>query len=121
MFDPVLFTLMAAGLLLAAWSGLWAYLRRPVNTVQWWWGAVLTGLLTVQSVVAWVRLIGPASVPETVTFIAYSAGVLIPLPVGLWMARLERTRWGSVALASTAVVVAVMLLRLWQLWRAGSA
>ena len=53
------------------------------------------------------------------TFVAYSVGILLPLPLGFYLAREERTRWGSLSLCFTAVVVAVMTLRLMQLWQAG--
>ena len=55
---------------------------------------------------------------EPVTFVAYSLGVLLALPLGFYLAREERTRWGSLCLCFTAVVVAVMVLRLLQLWQA---
>ena len=51
------------------------------------------------------------------TFAAYAVGVLLPLPLGFYLARIERTRWGSIILAFTAVVVAIMMLRLLQIWR----
>ena len=80
----------------------------------------LEAALLVQSVVAVVRLAGSAVVAEPVTFVAYTAGVLVPLPLGIYLARIERTRWGSLSLCFTAVVVAVMSLRLLQLWRMGA-
>lgn len=108
-------TLLGLGLLLAAWTGLQAYLRRPANAPQLIASIALTAALLVQSVIGWFRM--GAGVPhDTVTFVAYSIGILLPLPLGIWVARLERTRWGSIALCFTAVVVAVMTLRLHQLW-----
>ena len=41
------------------------------------------------------------------------------MPLGFYLAREERTRWGSTSLCFTAVVVAVMTLRLLQIWNAG--
>src|SRR5664280_1427651 len=61
-----------------------------------------------------------AELDESVPFVAYSVGILLPLPLGFYLARIERTRWGSLSLCFTAVVVAVMTLRLMQLWQAGS-
>ncbi len=109
-------TVLGFGLLLAAVTGGWAYLRRPSAR----WQIVAAGVLQVavlaQSVIAWFRAPG-AGLGESVTFIAYSIGILVPLPAGIWAARVERTRWGSTALAFTCLVVAVMTLRLYQLWR----
>jgi hypothetical protein len=109
-------TVLGAGLLLAAVTGLWAYLRRPAARWQIIAGVVLQVAVLAQSVIAWFRAPG-AGLGEGVTFVAYSIGILVPLPVGIWAARVERTRWGSTALAFTCLVVAVMTLRLYQLWR----
>jgi hypothetical protein len=91
---PVLgYAILAAGLVLALWTGI-------------------------QVVIALIQLFGGHDVAEPVTFVAYSIGVLLALPLGFYLAREERTRWGSVCLCFTAVVVAVMMLRLLQLWQA---
>lgn len=119
MTAPLAYALMAAGLVLAAWTGLWANRRKPVNAGQIIAALVLEAGLLVQSVVAVVRLAGDATVAEPVTFVAYAIGVLAPLALGVYLARIERTRWGSISLCFTAVVVAVMGLRLLQLWRMG--
>lgn len=115
MITALSMTLLGIGLALAAWTGVQAYLRRPANAPQLVASIALTLALAVQSVIGWLRMSG--TVPhDRVTFIAYSIGILLPLPLGIWVARLERTRWGSIALCFTAVVGAVMTLRLHQLW-----
>ncbi|MEO5834834.1 MAG: hypothetical protein ABIR83_15875, partial [Nakamurella sp.] len=119
MTAPLAYALMVGGLLLAAWTGLWANWRKPVNAGQIIAALTLEAALLVQSVVAVLRLAGDATVAEPVTFIAYAIGVLAPLALGVYLARIERTRWGSISLCFTAVVVAVMGLRLLQLWRMG--
>lgn len=119
MNTPLAMTLLAVGLALAVWLAGQAALRRPANAAQIVAAGLLTLGLVVQSVISWVRLSrlptgdGPA---EPATFVAYSIGVLLMLPAGIWVARLERTRWGSFALGVTALVAAVMTLRLHQLW-----
>jgi hypothetical protein len=70
----------------------------------------------VQTVIGLARL-GAAHIAEPVTFVAYAVGILLPLPLGFYLARIERTRWGSITLGFTAVVVGVMTLRLLQIWR----
>ncbi len=112
------FAVVALGLLLAAWTGVQVYRRRPTSEAQMVAAIVLEAALLAQSVIAVVRLAGDVSVSEPATFVAYSAGVLLPVPLGFYLARIERTRWGSLCLSFTAVVVAVMTLRLLQLWRA---
>jgi hypothetical protein len=111
---------LAAGLLLGAWTGIHAYRRRPTTDAQMVGAIVLEAALLVQTAIAIGKLVGGAELDESVTFVAYSIGILLPLPLGFYLARIERTRWGSLSLCFTAVVVAVMTLRLMQLWQAGS-
>lgn len=117
MITPLALTLLGTGLVLAVWTGVQVYRRRAANAAQLIAVITLQIALLVQSAIGWVRLPG-AALAEPVTFVAYSIGILAPLPLGIWVARIERTRWGSIALCFTAVVVAVMTLRLEQLWRA---
>src|SRR6185312_7261050 len=107
---------VAAGLLVAGWAGLWAYRRLPTNDPLMVGAIVLEVLLLVQAVIGLVEVSG-AGLVEPVTFVAYTLGVLLPLPLGFYLARIERTRWGSVSLAFTALVTAVMTLRMLQIWR----
>ncbi len=107
---------IAAGLLLAAWAGIWTLRRLPTNDALMIGAIVLEVLLTVQTVIAVIR-VGGAGLLEPVTFVAYAVGVLLPLPLGFYLARIERTRWGSLSLGFTALVTAVMTLRLLQIWR----
>lgn len=116
---PVLgYTILAAGLLLALWTGIQAARRRPTSEAQMVGAIVVEAALLVQVVIALIRVVGGHPLSEPVTFVAYSIGVLLALPLGFYLAREERTRWGSLCLCFTAVVVAVMVLRLLQLWQA---
>ena len=116
---PVLgYAILAAGLVLALWTGIQAARRRPTSEAQMIGAIVVEVALLVQAVIALIQLFGGHDVAEPVTFVAYSIGVLLALPLGFYLAREERTRWGSVCLCFTAVVVAVMMLRLLQLWQA---
>lgn len=115
---PVLgYVVIAASLLLALWTGVQAARRRPTSEAQMIGAIVVEVVLLAQVVIALVRVIGGSVLAEPVTFIAYSVGVLLALPLGFYLAREERTRWGSLCLCFTAVVVAVMVLRLLQLWQ----
>ncbi len=118
MIQALAFGVLVAGLLLAAWTGFQAWRRRPTTEAQMVGAIVVEAALLVQTVVAIVQLSGGRDIGEPVTFIAYAVGILLPLPLGFQLARLERTRWGSLSLCFTAVVVAVMTLRLLQLWQA---
>jgi hypothetical protein len=115
--DVYAYVLIGVALALAVWTGIWAGLRRPVNAGQMIGALLLEAALAVQSGIALVRMILGQRLAEPVTFVAYSIGILAPLALGIFLARAERTRWGSLAMCFTAIVVAVMTLRLQQLWR----
>jgi hypothetical protein len=92
--------------------------RRQIGLVHLAVAGVLEALLLVQAVVAVVAMVGGERPPETATFVGYLAGiVLVPVAGSLW-AYNERTRWAGTVLAVAAVVVAVMVWRLLQLWEA---
>ena len=92
--------------------------RRQIGLVHLAVAGVLEALLLIQAVVAVVAMAGGERPPETATFVGYLAGVvLVPVDGSLW-AYNERTRWAGTVLAVAAVVVAVMVWRLLQLWEA---
>jgi hypothetical protein len=111
------YVVIGISLLLAGWTGISAWRQRPTGEIQMVVAIVLEAALVTQTVIGFVRLSG-AQLPEPVTFGAYAMGILLPVPLGFQLARLERTRWGSICLCFTAVVTAVMTLRLLQLWQA---
>ena len=116
MIDALAYGLVAAGLVLGIWCGVQAYRNRPTDDALMIAAIVLEVALVVQTAIGLARL-GGVHLVEPVTFIAYAVGILLPLPLGFYLARIERTRWGSITLAFTAVVVGVMTLRLLQIWR----
>ncbi len=116
MINALAYSLVGAGLLLGGWSGVQAYRRLATDDALMISAIVLEVGLLVQSIIGLAGL-GSAHLGEPVTFVAYAVGILLPLPLGFYLARIERTRWGSIILAFTAVVVGVMTLRLLQIWR----
>jgi hypothetical protein len=113
--DAVAYSVVGLGLVLAGWTGWSVYRRRPTGEVQMVVAIVLEAALLAQSVIGIARVSG-AGVVEPATFVAYAAGILLPVPLGFQLARMERTRWGSLCLCFTSIVTSVMTLRLLQLW-----
>lgn len=109
------YSVMGLAALLAIWCGISAGRRRPTGEIQMALVLLLATALAVQSAIGWFRLSG-AGIAEPVTFVAYSIGILIPVPAAFYLARIERTRWGSIIVAFASVVAAVMTLRLASLW-----
>ncbi len=75
------------------------------------WVAVLA-----QAVVAVVALIGGQRPGELVTFLGYLATTLLMVPTAAYFRIVEKSKWASVAFAVAGVTVAVLMVRLDQLW-----
>ena len=79
--------------------------------------AVVEVVLLVQLVASIVIVIGGARAKgDTVEFFGYLiTALLVPLATGFW-ALLERTRWSTLILGIGGLTVAVMLVRMSQIW-----
>jgi len=120
MLTPLAYALVAAGLVIAVWAGVAAARDRRVSGAQLLTAAVVEVVLVVQAVIAMVLLARDGDGVEPVTFIGYWLTAVLLLPVGAFWAIGERSRWGNGVLALSGLVVAVLLLRLVQLWTAGA-
>ncbi|PWW51478.1 hypothetical protein [Actinokineospora spheciospongiae] len=74
--------------------------------------------LLVQAVVGFVNLATTDRDVEALTFGGYLLGALLVLPIAVFWALAERTRWGIAVLVIGCLVVPVLNLRLDQVWAA---
>ena len=95
--------------------------RRRIGVLHVAGTVLLEVVLVVQAVVALARLAGGTRPPETAAFLGYLVGVVLVPVAGLLWARTERSRWAGTVVAIAALVVAVMVWRLVQLWDATGA
>ena len=92
-------------------------IRRPPS----WWSvgsvAVIEGFLLVQLAVS-IALVatGSQAKGDTVEFFGYIITALIVPPAAIAWAVLERTRWSTLVLGVAGLTVAIMLVRMWQIW-----
>ncbi|MEV0482322.1 hypothetical protein AB0I69_17150 [Streptomyces sp. NPDC050508] len=117
MLDALTLATGVAALLLAAWCGWAAY--RDQSTKDWHFigMAVVTLLATVQLVVGIVQLArGEKAEQGTAIFVAYLLGAFAAVPAAGFMSLAERTRWGSATVAAGGVVLAVLEVRLYDIW-----
>lgn len=108
--------LIAGSLALALWAAVRAVRDEPVITRQLIAGGVIEAGILVQMVVAGVLLVGGHELAEGFTFWGYLVVALLVLPAAAVVAVVERTRWSSVALIIACATLAVMQLRVQQLW-----
>ncbi|MHC5902952.1 hypothetical protein ACVNF4_03415 [Streptomyces sp. S6] len=106
-----------AALLLAAWCGWAAYRDQPTKDWHFIGMAVVAVLAVVQLVVGVVQLArGEKPEQGTTIFVAYLLGAFACVPTAAFMSLAERTRWGSVTVAASGVVLAVLEVRLYDIW-----
>lgn len=117
MLDALTLATGVAALLLAAWCGWAAYRDQPTKDWHFIGMAVVTLLATVQLVVGIVQLArGEKAEQGTVIFVAYLLGAFASVPAAGLMSLTERTRWGSITAAAGGVVLAVLEVRLYDIW-----
>lgn len=122
MLTPLTVAVAVAALALAAWCGHAAYRDQPTKDWHFAGMAVVSVLALVQLVVGIVQLVrGEQPADGTVIFVAYLIGVVCCVPVVGLVSLTERTRWGSLTVLAGAVVLAVLEVRLHDIWGGGGA
>lgn len=121
MLDAVTITVSVAALLLAAWCGFAAFRDQPTKDWHFIGMAVVTVLALVQLVIALVKLSrGEKPDQGTLIFVSYLVGAACTIPAAAFMSLTERTRWGSAIVAAGGVILAVLEVRLFDIWGGGS-
>ncbi|GAA4927233.1 hypothetical protein ACFPM3_08835 [Streptomyces coeruleoprunus] len=120
MLDALTVAVSVAALALAAWCGFAAYRDQPTKDWHFIGMAVVAVLALAQLVVGVVQLVrGEKAEEGTAIFVAYLLGAFFAVPAAGFMSLLERTRWGSATAAAGAVVLAVLEVRLYDIWWKG--
>lgn len=117
MLDALTVAIGVAALALAAWCGFAALRDQPTKDWHFIGMAVVTVLVLAQLVVGVVQLArGEEPGQGTVLFVAYLVGAFAAVPAAAMLSLSERTKWGSVTVAAGAVVLAVLEVRLYDIW-----
>ncbi len=117
MLDALTVAIGVAALALAAWCGHAAWRDQPTKDWHFIGMAVVTVLVLAQLVIGLVKLAGGEKPDEgTVIFVAYLVGAFAAVPAAGMLSLTERTKWGSVTVAAGAVVLAVLEVRLYDIW-----
>jgi hypothetical protein len=115
-WTPLAFAIILGSVGLGVWCLASGARGRYLNQPQYSGLLVLAAIVLVQSVVAAVRLVAGDRPSDVATFVGYLLTAALLMPAGVWMARAEPTRWGSVIAGAAALVVAVLTLRCLQVW-----
>ncbi len=116
MVDAVAYVLIGGSLLGAAWSALLTVLDRRLHDPLFWLIAGVEVVVLVQLVVGCVALATTERDVDGVTFVGYLVSTVVVLPFAVAWAASEKTRWGTGVLLIGCLTVAVLALRVTQLW-----
>lgn len=117
MIDALTITVSVTALLLAAWCGFAVHRDQPTKDWHFIGMAVVTLLVLAQLVVGVVQLArGERPQDSTAIFIAYLIGATAAVPAAGLLSLSERTRWGSATVTAGSVVLAVLEVRLFDIW-----
>ncbi|MEU7036050.1 hypothetical protein ABZ958_20500 [Streptomyces sp. NPDC046237] len=120
MLDALTVAVSVAALALAAWCGFAFSRDQPTKDWHFIGMAVVTFLALVQLIVGIVQLSrGEEAEEGTTIFVAYLLGSLCAVPAAAFMSLSERSRWGSATVAASGVVLAVLEVRLFDIWTVG--
>ncbi len=120
MIGALTVAITVTALLLAVWCGYAT--ARDQSTKDWHFigMAVVTVLALAQLAVGIVELTrGRSAAGGSVLFVAYLAGAALAVPAAGFMSLLERTRWGSAIVTAGGLVLAVLEVRLFDIWGGG--
>lgn len=112
-FSAASYATLAAGLV-AIVLGLF---RRKPSGFSISLSAIVLIALLIQLIISIVLVLsGQQAKTDTVEFFAYLiVALMVPIGAAFW-ALLDRTRWSTVVLGVGSLTVAVMLVRMWQIW-----
>jgi hypothetical protein len=110
------YVVLALSGVMVVWGLITAARDKPPGKAQLLYAAGVEAVTLIQSVVAFVGLARGFRPAEVATTIGYLIGIVVLIPVAWFWANVERTRFSGVVLAVAGLAVAVMTLRLLQLW-----
>ncbi|MFG2136725.1 hypothetical protein [Streptomyces sp. NPDC048650] len=122
MIDALTVVVAVTALVLAAWCGLATYRDQPTKDWHFIGMAVVSLLAIAQLVIGFAQLArGQSPDQGTAIFVAYLLGAAACVPATGFMSLSERTRWGSATVTAGGIVLAVLEVRLFDIWGGGSA
>jgi len=108
--------LIGACLVGAIWTAVLAARDRRVGNGLLIELAVAELLILVQLVVAVIAVAIGDRPDSTLTFLAYAAGALLILPVGVFWSQAEKSRSSTLVITIACLAVPVMTARMLQMW-----
>ena len=102
-------------------AGLFALLLAALKRDPSWWSVGSIALVEVSLIVQLVCSIvlvaqGASAVGDTVEYFGYVVTAMLIPPASVLWAIYERTKWSTLVIAVAGFTVAIMAVRMWQIW-----
>lgn len=105
---------------IAAVTAIWgigtAIANRPPGNLQIYWAGLTELGILAQTILGFVAIAGGRWPREQPTAIGYLLGIVVIIPVAIVWSLSERTRFSSLIMTIAGAAVAVMSIRLLQIW-----
>lgn len=121
MTGPFATAIIVGSLLLAAWAVVLLIVNRPPGRALWVALGLLEVLLVGFLVGGVVQMAGSDRDLARLELVLYLLGMAAVVPLAGWWVREERSRAAAGVLLVVLLVVPVMVVRVQQVWAAGSA
>ena len=118
MFTPLTWFLVALSLAAMVYAVVLAARNKRIDWTVLGAVGVIEVALIAQLVVGIIQFSGTDRHVSGPFFVGYLVGSLIILPIGVFWAVAESSRWGAGALAIACVVIPILELRLHDVWTA---
>lgn len=100
----------------AVWGAVSAIIGNPPGNLQFYWSFLVVLVALAQSVVGFVAMAAGNPPSEVATSVAYLIGIVLLMPAAIFWALSDRSRYSGLVMTVAAVAIAVMSLRLLNLW-----
>lgn len=102
-------------------SGTYTLLLGIIGRAPSWWSVSATALVELALVVQllWSSVLvsqGASATGDTLEFFGYVITALLIPPASVLWAIFERTRWSTLVMGVAGLTIAVMAVRMWQIW-----
>jgi hypothetical protein len=119
--DTVAAVLVAASIVLALWALVLVVRGRPLDDPLFYGLASLEAALVALLIGGSIALARTDREVDGFAFVGYLLTSLIILPVAVVWAVAEKSRWGTSVLVIGCLVIAIMVVRMQQIWSGAGA
>lgn len=116
MFSWLTVTVIGIAAVSAIWGAVSAIIGKPPGNLQFYWSFLAVLAVLAQSVVGFVALAAGNPPSEVATSIAYLIGIVLLMPAAIFWALSDRSRYSGLVMTVAGIAIAVMSVRLLNLW-----